>query len=156
NLSENIDISANGQRVRFFRDIANVTMDLNDVERVDFNALGGADTITINDLSGTSLRQVNLDLSGMPGSGTGDGQVDTVIVNGTAGDDVVAVVGGAGGISVVGLSAMVNLGGAEAANDQLIVQAQAGDDVVDASALAAGAIRLTADGGDGDDVLIGS
>ena len=35
NASENIDISANGGRVRFFRNIANVTMDLNDVERVD-------------------------------------------------------------------------------------------------------------------------
>ena len=32
----------------------------------------------------------------------------------------------------------------------------AGDDVVEASGLAAGALRLTADGGDGDDVLIGS
>ena len=32
NVTENIDISANGARVRFFRNIANVTMDLNDVE----------------------------------------------------------------------------------------------------------------------------
>ena len=32
NIAENIDISANGGRVRFFRDIANVSMDLNDVE----------------------------------------------------------------------------------------------------------------------------
>ena len=32
NVAENIDISANGGRVLFFRDIANVTMDLNDVE----------------------------------------------------------------------------------------------------------------------------
>ena len=62
NVSENIDISANGERVRFFRDIANVTMDLNDVERIDFNALGGADTITVNDLSGTDVTAVNLDL----------------------------------------------------------------------------------------------
>ena len=37
-----------------------------------------------------------------------------------------------------------------------MVQALAGDDVVEASGLAAGAIRLTADGGDGNDVLIGS
>ena len=44
NIAENIDISANGGRVRFFRDVANVTMDLNDVEAIDFNALGGADS----------------------------------------------------------------------------------------------------------------
>jgi hypothetical protein len=32
NIAEQIDISANGGRVRFTRDIASVTMDLNDVE----------------------------------------------------------------------------------------------------------------------------
>src|SRR5262245_10092836 len=47
--------STNGGRVRFFRDIASVTMDLNGVERIDFHALGGADNIVINDLSGTDL-----------------------------------------------------------------------------------------------------
>ena len=40
NASENIDISANGQRVRFFRDVANITMDLDGVEGIDFNAVG--------------------------------------------------------------------------------------------------------------------
>ena len=39
--------------MRFTRDVANITMDLNDVEHIDFNALGGADTITVNDLTGT-------------------------------------------------------------------------------------------------------
>ena len=37
NVAEYIDISANGGRVRFFRDVAAVTMDLNDVERIQFN-----------------------------------------------------------------------------------------------------------------------
>ena len=45
--------------------------------------------------------------------------------------------------------------GAESSNDRLTVNPLAGDDVVDASGLAAAAIRLTADGGDGDDVLLG-
>src|SRR4029453_9766962 len=39
NIAEKIDISANGDRVRFFRDIASVVMDLNDVETIDFKAL---------------------------------------------------------------------------------------------------------------------
>ena len=63
NVAENIDISANGSRVRFTRDVANVTMDLNGVENIQFNALGGADTITVNDLTGTDVTQVNIDLS---------------------------------------------------------------------------------------------
>ena len=85
NINENIDISANGGRVRFTRDVGNVTMDLNDVENIQFNALGGADTITVNDLTGTDVTQVNLDLGV---NGAGDGSADTVIINATNGDDV--------------------------------------------------------------------
>jgi Ca2+-binding RTX toxin-like protein len=156
NIAENIDISANGTRVRFTRDIANITMDLNGVEGIDFNARGGADTIVINDLSGTGVAEVNLDLAATPGSGTGDGLADTVIVRGTNGDDVVVVAGDAGGVVVSGLAALVNITGSEATNDRLMVQALAGDDVIEASGLQAGAIQLTEDGGEGNDVLIGS
>jgi hypothetical protein len=31
-------------------------MDLNSMETIDFNALGGADTITVNDLTGTASK----------------------------------------------------------------------------------------------------
>ena len=153
NVAENIDISATGGRVRFFRNVANVTMDLNDVEGIDFNALGGADVMVVHDLSGTDVTEINLDLarradSVMP-------QPDSVIVEGTNGDDVIQVSGDASGVAVVGLAAQVNITGAEAANDRLTLNARAGDDVVEASGLAAGAIQLTANGEDGDDVLIG-
>ena len=74
NVNENIDISANGQRVRLSRDVGNVVMDLNGVEQIQLNALGGADTITVNDLTGTDAKQVAIDLSAVPGSGQGDGQ----------------------------------------------------------------------------------
>ncbi len=99
---------------------------------------------------------MNVDLASPPGTGTGDGQADTVIVNGTNGDDAVAVVGDASGVAVVGLAAQVHITGAEATNDRLAVNLLAGDDVLDASGLAAGVIGLVVDGGDGDDVLIGS
>ena len=78
-----------------------------------------------------------------------------MVVQGTNGDDVAIVFGDASGVSVVGLAAQVNITGAEAANDRLTLNMLAGDDVVEASGLAAGAIQLTVDGGDGDDVLIG-
>jgi Ca2+-binding RTX toxin-like protein len=153
NVAENIDISANGGRVLFFRNVASVTMDMNDVECIDFNALGGADTIVVNDLSGTDTTEINLNLAAVGGGG--DAQPDNVIVQGTNGDDVAQVFGDASGVAVIGLAARVNITGAEAANDRLTVNALAGDDVVEASGLAAGTIQLTADGGDGDDVLIG-
>ena len=47
------------------------------------------------------------------------------------------------------------MSGGIAGSDRLTVNALAGDDVVDASGVAAGAMLLTLDGGDGDDVLLG-
>src|SRR5262249_10582458 len=133
-----------GTRARFFRDVANVTIDLNDVERIDFNALGGVDNITVNDLTGTDVTQVNLDL------GTGDGAVDTVTVNGTNGADNVQVSADGRGINLFGLSAQIRILGAES-GDQLALNAGAGDDVVGVN----GTVNLTVDGGDGNDFLIG-
>ena len=52
NIAENFDVSANGQRVRFFRNIGNITMDTAGVENIDVNALGGADNVVVNDTTG--------------------------------------------------------------------------------------------------------
>jgi Ca2+-binding RTX toxin-like protein len=153
NVAENIDISANGGRIRFFRDVASVTMDLDDVEGIDFNAQGGADTIVVHDLSGTDVVEVNLNLAG--NGGAGDAQPDNIIVMATAADDVILPVGDASGTSVLGLAAQVNIVGAEAANDRLTINALAGDDVVDGTTMLAGAIQLLVNGGDGADVLLG-
>ncbi len=106
NAAERIDLSANGNRLRFFRDVGNITMDTNGVERVDFNALGGADLVTVNDLSGTDVTNVSADLAGTPG-GAGDGQIDRVIVNGTNRNDTIDVSGDASGVAVSGLTAVV-------------------------------------------------
>src|SRR5687768_9695251 len=48
---EQFETSANGGRVRFTRNLGNIVMDLNDVEAIDLNALGGADKLTVNDMS---------------------------------------------------------------------------------------------------------
>jgi Ca2+-binding RTX toxin-like protein len=155
NIAENVNITANGSRVRFTRDVANITMDLNGIEQINFAALGGADTVNVGDLTGTDVTQVNIDLSSPAGSGTGDGSVDTVIVTGTSSNDVISVASDATGVAVSGLSAKVHITGSEP-TDQLVVNAGAGDDVVEAEGLAPGAIHLTSNGEDGDDVLIGS
>ena len=63
NINENINILANGAHALFTRDVANVTMDLNGVEHIDFHALGGVDNIVVGDLSGTDVDQVNIDLA---------------------------------------------------------------------------------------------
>jgi Ca2+-binding RTX toxin-like protein len=156
NIAEEIDISANGQRVRFFRNIGTITMDCNSVELVKFNALGGADKITVNDLTGTELRNVSLNLANPPDSGLGDNIGDSVIIKGTESDDVVNVSGDAAGITVQGLPATVNIVGTDPTLDALTIEALGGNDVVTATDLQAGAINLIIDGGLGDDVLIGS
>ncbi|MGH8696831.1 MAG: calcium-binding protein, partial [Burkholderiales bacterium] len=156
NVNENVDVSANGERVRFFRDAASITMDLNEVEKIDFAALGGADNIVVNDLSGTDVKQVAIDLAGTLDGNAGDGQSDKVTVNGTAADDRIVVASDAAGITVSGLPAEVIIGHAEGANDHLVIASGAGADVIDASGLAAGEIGLQLLGGDGADLLIGS
>ncbi len=45
--NEIFEASANGGRLRFTRNIANIVMDTNDVETVDLNALGGTDTVIV-------------------------------------------------------------------------------------------------------------
>ncbi len=156
NANERIDVSADGRRVRFTRDVAAIVMDVDGVEEVTFTARGGSDTMTVHDLKGTDVRRVTLNLESLPGSGAGDGQADTVIVNGTTRKDAVTISGSGASYAVAGLTALVQVNGSEGANDRLVVNALAGDDIVDASALPAGIVRLTVDGGDGDDVLTGS
>ena len=136
NVNENINITANGTRARFTRDVANITMDINGVEHVNFNALGGADTITVGDLTGTGVKQVTLDLSAAPGSGTGDGAVDHVTVTGTGGNDQIQVVGAGSSVTVIGLAAQVAITGAEGANDVLTINAGNGNDTINAGTCA--------------------
>ncbi len=144
NISENIDVSANGTRARFFRDVANVTMDLNGVETIGFTALGGADRVTVGDLTGTGVKAVNVNLQASGGGG--DAQADQIIVNGTAGVDNIDVTGSGTSATVKGLAATVQVSNAEYANDLLDVETMAGTDTVDFSGLAANVIRLAVDG----------
>ena len=153
NVGENINISANGSRVRFSRDIANLIMDLNGVEAVAFNALGGADHIAVNDLSGTDVTDIQIDLSAI--GGRGDTSADQVVVNGTSGNDAIAVSGSDASAQVMGLAANVTIAGVEPNLDKLQINALAGDDVVDARGLASSAIQLVVDAGDGNDVVDG-
>jgi Ca2+-binding RTX toxin-like protein len=148
-------VSANGQRVRFFRNVGNITMDTNGVERINLNALGGIDNLAVHDMAGTDLTEIATDLAATPGTGVGDGLADTVTVDGSAGDDVAVVAGQGSAVEVAGLATHITISGADPALDKLTVAASDGSDVVDASGVTAGSIALAIDGGTGDDVVIG-
>ncbi|HTP18858.1 MAG TPA: calcium-binding protein [Solirubrobacteraceae bacterium] len=154
NASEHYDISANGSRVRLFRDVASVTMDLNGIEALNLETLGSADTVTVGDLTGTDLTKANIDLSGTPGSGTGDGAADTVTVNGTDGDDNVDVGESGGDILVSGPSTDVQVSGAEANEDNVDLDTLGGDDTINSGLGLAGPAAVNVDGGTGNDTAI--
>jgi Ca2+-binding RTX toxin-like protein len=153
NIAEQFTVSANGRRVLFTRDIGNITMDLNGVEELDLNALGGADHLTVNDLSGTDLGQILTDLAGSDGGD--DGAADTITVNGTDGNDVIGAGGQSSKTVVTGLGPVLTIFHASAAQDKLEINGLGGDDLIDGSFLTVGAIGFQADGGEGNDVIIG-
>ncbi|MGZ4344876.1 MAG: calcium-binding protein, partial [Solirubrobacteraceae bacterium] len=146
NAGEKIDVSANGSRVRLSRDIAAITMDLNGIEGLNLRALGSADTITINDLTGTGLTKASVDLSGFDGQP--DQAADTVIENGTAAADKVAVTTSGSQVLVSGLKPALTVSGSEQA-DTLAVNTLGGKDQVtvapEVSQLIAPVVDLGAD-----------
>ncbi len=144
NVGENINLSANGTRLRLFRDVGNVTMDVNGVQTVNLPMLGGADNVTVNDLTGTGVAHVNVDLAGSPGGTTGDGQADSVIVNGTAGSDIINITANAGAVQVTGLAAQVQIAHPEVANDSLIVNGLGGIDSINTGPGVTSLIGVTA------------
>ncbi len=148
NAPERIDVSANGSRVRFFRDVAAITMDVDAVERVAFRALGGADTVTVGDLRSTDLSETDVDLDATGGGG--DTQADTVIANGTDGADRFDVGSDKGAVLVSGPTADVKVTGAEA-QDFVNVAALAGADSITSGLDVPAPAVVNVDAGDGID-----
>ncbi len=154
NQNENIALSANGQRARLTSDVGAVTLDLNVVGSLTVLPHGGNDTITVNDLTGTSMGAVNLDFDVITPTGAiqADGQADTVILNGTNGNDNIHVIGddvGEGVVNVGGLSGGISIIDADGLRDSLVINTLGGNDRVDTSELPAGLIGLTVNLGDG-------
>jgi hypothetical protein len=143
-VAENVTMSANGGRLTFFRTQGNVTMDTDGVEIVTDNALGGADTVTVNDLTGTDVRRTNLDLGvGADGTG-GDGQLDSVVVNATNGDDTIAINSNGSGAEVRGLASAVGISHPDT-TDTLSVNTLEGTDDVLVNGIA-GVLKVLIDG----------
>ena len=115
---ETFSIDPNGSGATFNR--PNGTIDLTDVERIQFEAQGQhPDNITINDLTGTDVKQVALDLGGGAG---GDGQVDKVFINATHGQ-AITVADNNGLVTVSGLTNTLTISNFEA-NLELVINNQ--------------------------------
>ena len=115
--AEQFTLSAEGDHALFTRVQGNIIMDLHDLEQITVNALGGADTITINDPSGTGITDIDINLGV---GGIGDGAADTIFIN--SGADVTVVDHGNGDLTILGLSgATVQITDFEALNDHLVI-----------------------------------
>jgi Ca2+-binding RTX toxin-like protein len=152
--AEQFTVSPNGARVLFTRDVGSITMDLAGVEEIDLAALGGADRLTVNDVSGTDLSEIQPDLSGPLGQ-IDDGAPDQVVIDGTDRSDVITASGEQGKVSVTGLAAIVDIAHPTAPQDQLVINGLGGDDAIDGAGLTADSMSFRADGGDGADVING-
>ena len=145
NAPENITLSANGSQAVLRRDVAAIRMDLDGVEDVAVDALGSADALTVNDLSGTDVRHADLDLSAQ---GASDGATDTVTVNGTNTADRIDVSALDHSVDVSGLHTETTISGADPV-DQLQVNSGGGNDRVHVSDAAAALMGITVDLGTG-------
>jgi Ca2+-binding RTX toxin-like protein len=119
---ETFSIDANGSGATFNR--ANGTIDLTSVERIQFEAQGKTpNTITINDLTGTSVQQVAIDLgSGVPDD-TVNGVSDTVNINSTNGQPI-TVSDHNGVVTVTGPASTVTISNFETNLDHLVINNQ--------------------------------
>jgi hypothetical protein len=117
---ETFSIDPNGSGATFNRPAG--TIDLTDVERIQFEAQGQhSDNITINDLTGTDVKQVAIDLGA--GTAGGDGQVDKVFINAIHGQAItVADINGV--VTVSGLTNSMTISNFEENLDQLFINGQ--------------------------------
>jgi hypothetical protein len=124
---ENMSLSPNGGRSLFLRDVANIRMDMDGVEKLDLTALAGVDTFTANDMTGTDFRVAAVDLQGPTGGP--DGLADLVTVKGSARWDRIFL--GTEGSTVVadGLQTQVRIAGSEQL-DKVQVDTLGGNDRV--------------------------
>jgi hypothetical protein len=121
-------------------------MDIHNVEQLHLTTLGGADALTINDMTDTGFREADLDLSAAQGGG--DGQPDIVTLNGTAKGDHVKVRTQDGGVDVRGLAAEALVNGSETI-DRLQIDTLDGNDKVDIDGGVTSLIGVVADLGAG-------
>ena len=140
-----MSLSANGRAAVFLRSPGSIRMDLSEVERLAVHALAGADTVTVNDVSGTDVEETAVDLGV---GGAADVSSDSVVVNGTDQDDHVTVDAAGASVDVGGLHPQTVITGSDA-RDQLHVNALGGHDDVAVATPATQLLGILVDLGSG-------
>jgi len=129
--AERFAVESLGSRTRLLRE--SDVVDLGDVERLDVLAGRGADTMEVNDLSGTDTDVVTWELAPTRGTTATDQAADSVTVDGTFGIDAISVTAAGQEVRVSGLAASVVLLRADPGLDRLTVDTKAGADLTSVS-----------------------
>ena len=138
-------------------------LDVSNMEQLRIDAKGGADTVTIGDLSATNVETVTVDLGAGKSCGLGDGKLDTVIVQAGAAGEVmtIATQGHQTVITNAATFQTIEIDNADA-TDVLRVQGSIGNDVILATGLSGMGLQVFGGGGTdtiftgaGDDVISG-
>ena len=145
NIAEKIDLSANGGRLRFTRDVGNIAMDPTTSNTSNFtpSAAPTPSPSTTSPAPTSPTPPPNSKPPSAPEPATVN--ADTVTVNATDNADNITVTGSGTSATVTGLAPTVVINNAEFANDQLVINTGLGDDVVDDSGLAPNVIPLSRD-----------
>ena len=143
---EQMSLTPDGSRSLFLRVQGNIRMDMDGVEKLDLTALGGVDTITLDDMSGTDFQRAKVDLQASAGGP--DGAADLVTVNGSAGADTVDLETEGSTVVAEGLQTEVRLTGSELI-DRIQVNTLDGNDDVDVDGTVFALIDIGVDLGPG-------
>ncbi|MCB9939631.1 MAG: hypothetical protein H6823_15420, partial [Planctomycetaceae bacterium] len=115
---------------------AGATQSVSGIEQINLVGVNAADdTVTINDLTGTGVALVNVNV--------GTNGTDAVTVNGTSGNDSVTAVQNGGNVEVTGLAAKVVVSNAEA-TDSVTFNGLGGNDTLTTDGTAATVTVATA------------
>ena len=142
NIGEALRVAANGSRVTLERNIANIVMDLDGMERIKFLPRGGTDAISVEDVTGTDLDVVEAELGG-------DDTPDSLTKRGTEGPDAFKV----GPTEITGVGARTTVTSADATGDVHGIAALGGDDTLATGLGVGGTAVVTFDGGGDDDTV---
>jgi Ca2+-binding RTX toxin-like protein len=151
--AETFSLQASGNRVLLNRNVGNIVMDQDNIERVEIAALGGADNVQIGDLRGTDVREVSVNFAGAAGGTAGDGVIDTAAVTGSSRSEFINVNNIGDDLLVHGLAAQSRLSNLDA-TDSVTVDGGLGNDIINATSVKAGVAQVTLSGGAGNDTLL--
>ena len=120
-----------GSGARISRDVGFARADMTGIVTILLiMPAGGADTMHVDDMSGTDTKVVTWELAPFRGTTASDGSQDRVTVNGSNGNDNITVTAAGQQVRVAGLATVVEVNRADKSLDTLSVDTRLGSDSI--------------------------